>query len=846
MNFASSITLMFKDAFSSGFTQAKNSLAGMSGALGEINNNQSMNRLAADLAMATSLTDPFRQKLSALMDEPSKLGGQFGSSMRNIQSLTGETNAELAETSKRILEIGGKSVAGPNAAADAFYNIASGVQNASVRFDMLTAATALSEAGQADLQAATSGLISVVNAYNTPAEGMTALSDVFFNTVKMGVGSLDGFVSAMSSVSGLSASVGIGFDELGSAMAFVTAKGQTESVAATQLKAAMVSLLRPNDTLTKALQSVGISSGSAMLEQYGLAESLNIVKNAVGGSQDQMAKALGSVEALQGAIVLTGEDYTAFAKNYAGGLSGATAGALEAQAQSYEARVAKLQAANDALKIQIGDDINSIKGFFVDMGTGFLTNVVSPIMGSPVGEVFQGIAAGVGLAAKGILDLGSGALNTASQLVMLTATMQNAGGFSKLFSNSLSLIKSPFKMISSVALKAVPALGAFAVAAWGAIAPLLPVIGPIVAAVAALAIGGVLLYKNWERVKAFFVDVFVKIQGVLAGMSNKVLAAVAVFVPFIGIPALIIKNWEVIKAFFVGLWIRIVNFAKWAWDGIVSGAVAVANFFSGVWGAVLNWFANAWVNISTFFISIWDGIKNVILNFVAWLQPVIDVIIAPFKAIGNAIDGIFNKFSGSKAGGWLSDTVNMGKTALAENTAQKDAAAMPLAGTSATETAAVTVPAAGGAIIAPATFTATSIAPPPDLGGTAGGATGTGSGKSAALSEHLAAASRKGIAGGEISTSASAAFFGAGGAALPVLDTAELDKQAAVTFQAAMPAQSAESVAPKPERQAVAEKSGDRVFNIQNINLSADDIHSLIDIARIFELAVMRPAEAGV
>ena len=336
MNFASSITLMFKDAFSSGFTQAKNSLAGMSGALGEINNNQSMNRLAADLAMATSLTDPFRQKLSALMDEPSKLGGQFGSSMRNIQSLTGETNAELAETSKRILEIGGKAVAGPNAAADAFYNIASGVQNASVRFDMLTAATALSEAGQADLQAATSGLISVVNAYNTPAEGMTALSDVFFNTVKMGVGSLDGFVSAMSSVSGLSASVGIGFDELGSAMAFVTAKGQTESVAATQLKAAMVSLLRPNDTLTKALQSVGISSGSAMLEQYGLAESLNIVKNAVGGSQDQMAKALGSVEALQGAIVLTGEDYTAFAKNYAGGLSGATAGALEAQAQSYE------------------------------------------------------------------------------------------------------------------------------------------------------------------------------------------------------------------------------------------------------------------------------------------------------------------------------------------------------------------------------------------------------------------------------------------------------------------------------------------------------------------------------
>jgi TP901 family phage tail tape measure protein len=157
----------------------------MKGALGKLRANQDMNRLVADLAMASGLTEPFRQKLSALMDEPSKLAGTFDSSMRNIQSLMGAVSeGELANISRQLLDIGSAAVAGPNAIAEAFYNITSGVGNAAVRFDTLRAAVALAESGQADLGAATSGLISVVNAYNTPAEHMGDLSDVFFQTVK--------------------------------------------------------------------------------------------------------------------------------------------------------------------------------------------------------------------------------------------------------------------------------------------------------------------------------------------------------------------------------------------------------------------------------------------------------------------------------------------------------------------------------------------------------------------------------------------------------------------------------------------------------------------------------------
>jgi TP901 family phage tail tape measure protein len=957
MNFISSITLQFRDAFSSGFTSAGQSMAGMKSALGEINKNQDMNRLAADLAMATSLTEPFRQKLSALMDEPSRLAGTFDSSMRNIQSLTGETNESLAQLQTQLLAVGGGAVAGPNAIADAYYNIASGIGRAEVRMDTLRAAVALAESGQADLGAATSGLISVVNAYNTPAENMGDLSDVFFQTVRKGVGSLDGFVSAMSSISGLSASVGIGFDELGSSMAFLTAKGQTESVAATQLKAAMVSLLRPNEELSKALASMGISSGSAMVEQHGLAQSLTMVKAALGGSQDRMAKALGSVEALQAAIVLTADDYTAFAQSYAGGLSGATAAALEAQAQSYESKVARLQAATDSLQIQIGDDINAIKGFFVDMGAGFLNHVAGPIMSSPVGEVFQGIAAGAGLLAQGVLSVGSGALNTASQLVMLTATLQNAGGFAKLFGSALGGILSPlrsigpsigavFKTIGTAVLGAIPAIATFGAALWAALAPILPIVLAVVAGVAVLAVGGYMLVKHWDAVSAFFVNLWNKITGtflaafnwiknLLSGVPGWVLGAAAVFMPFIGIPLLIIKYWDGIKsffaglwgnitaafsaawkwmanlfisiwenvsAFFVGLWVRlkglfvavwegITGFFAGLWNGIVSIAATAANWFTGVWNAVTgafaaawtwasnlfmsiwngivgivtsvaNWFGEvwgaaagtfsaAWTWVADFFTSIWEGIKGVVMGFVEWLSPVIDMIIAPFKAIGNVIGGIINT-----VGGWFGETVDMGKTEISrmnENKTVRDAAARPVeAAAPITQTAAspVAVPSFSAAPVVPAmeiaspitapAFTTTSAVSAPSI--SAGTAT---AGANTALVEHLAAASMKGIAG-MTATTASDAFMDAGASVAPGIDMADFENGTAARFhEAVIPRQTAiETPWAAPEERR--EKPAPRVFNIQNVNLNADDIDRLLDFARQLEHAVLEPVEAEV
>jgi hypothetical protein len=130
--------------------------------------------------------------------------------------------------------------------------------------------------------------------------------------------------------------------------------------------------------------------------------------------------------ALNGATALLGSGYTDFAAKFGSALeSSVTAEAAAIQNQSYESKLARMDAATQALQLQIGDNINAIKGGFAELGAGFLTHVVSPIMSSPLGGVFQGIAAGVGVAGQSLLGFAGAGLSTMSTITALAANIKN-------------------------------------------------------------------------------------------------------------------------------------------------------------------------------------------------------------------------------------------------------------------------------------------------------------------------------------------------------------------------------------------------------------------------------------
>jgi len=660
-----------------------------------------MNRLAADMAMMNTMTEPMRKALSDAMDQPSRIAGSMDSSFRNIQISLGATNAEMETTRRELLAIGGRAAAGPQAVASAFSDVASGVADASKHMAVMNAAVLLAEANQSDLASATGAMVNVMNAWNLSADNAGLAADILTQTALMGVGSMDEFASSIGNISALAANAGIGLDELGASFAYATNKGMNAGQVQKQLKGIITTLASPSESLASLYESLGIESGQAMLSQYGLADSLAILRDAM-GDDAAFADMIGSLDAANVALALTEDAYVDFATSFGEGMAGVSEAARGVQLESIEMKMARLDAASASLQAQIGQDINGIKGFFVDMKFGFISNVVSPIMTSPLGGALSKVAAGTGMLAKGILDVGSGAMTAATQMTTLAANVSNAGGIAKMFKHGMGLAGASVKMLgtplrvagSGLAgmgrsiITALPTIGGYIASMWASAAATLAATWPIlaiIAGVAALAAGVYFLIKHWDSVAGFFAGLWEKIKGffsaawdwikgIIFGASDWVLAAIAIFMPIVGIPALIIKHWDKIKAFFAGLWegakaaasaftgwfpgamSAVGNFFKGIWDGIKNFFAAIWNgikfivvgyvkWYFGIWAAVGKFFVKVWEGIASFFSGVWDWMKGNVAAFTGWFRSAV-------SAVGNFFSGIWEGIAGFFAGVW--------------------------------------------------------------------------------------------------------------------------------------------------------------------------------------------------
>jgi TP901 family phage tail tape measure protein len=869
-------------------TNMKSAMGGMNDAMEQINKNRALNEMAAGMAVMANMTGPLRQSLSNMMGEPSRLAGNFETSMKNIQAITGKTGNEMKGLEAKLLSIGSKAAAGPQAVVGAFNDVAGGITKEAAQLPVLNNALALAEAGQADLGIATNGLVKIMNSYNFTAgeeaeinERAAWASDVMTQAVGMGVGSMNEFVSAMAPVSGMAASVGVGFDEVGATMAYMTATTDTAATAGTKLQSFIAALQRPSDDLAAALATVGITSGSAMLAQYGLAESAKIIGDVFNGDQDAIAQAMGRMEAMKAVVSLTGSTYADFASEFGSTMDGITAKSQAVQTQSYESKLARLQAASGSLKIKMGEDINGIKGFFADMGTVFLTRVVTPIVNSPVGPVFSKLAALTGLAAKGVLDTGSGVLNAAAQFSVLAVNIQNAGGFVNLFKSSLQFLGAPFKAVggmiagfitnligvgasSGVAAAGTGALGAagaasaggigaaagatgaFAASLWAVAWPVLAVVG----AIALLAGGAYLIIKNWDAVSGFFAGLWQKIKAVfsavpawiaaffssLAGsignffspVLEKISAAFASFANWLG------GVWNVITGAFTAAWGYVVSFFSAVWNNMVSIVASIGNWFISVWTTVTGAFAGAWSWVSDLFTGIWEGIKGVIIGFVEWLSPVIEMITAPFRAIGKVIGGIIGTVAG-----WLGEAVDAGNAAVA---------GMELSKELNTElnqnvTRTVTSETALADIEPPLTETITAAVAAPSFGGQV---TPLSDLSGAAAAETFSGVSARASAP-DLTFTASSAFTDAlsGAGLAPAAALAAIDEDIGRNFPAAMPARNTNLTLPQQERAARKENVYNS-YHVNTVNINSEDIETFFDMFRQIEQAAHKPEEEAV
>lgn len=181
-------------------------------------------------------------------------------------------------------------------------------------------------------------------------------------------------------------------------------------------------------------------------------------------------------------------------------------------------------------------------------------------------------------------------------------------------------------------------------------------VGLVILAIMALIAVGILLYKNWDKIKAFAIRIWTAIKDFFVNIFTS------------------------IGNFFTSIWEGISTFFSSVWNGIketVSGAVSavwetISTVFSTIWEFISGVATNIWTSITTAFTNILSGITGTIGNIkdsivtgftaaidwikalpaqaVQWGKDIIDSIVSGIKSavskVGEAVSGVASKIKG--------------------------------------------------------------------------------------------------------------------------------------------------------------------------------------------------------
>ena len=331
--------------FFSGLNKAETRVKGFGGAMGRLGG--ALGGVGAQLGGLGRLAGVGTLGFGALIAGGVKAAADFDTAMTNVNSLMQLGADEAAALGDQIRDLGGDSIHGPQATAEAFYNVVSGVQDASTHMAVLQAAMDTAAGSQADLTATTAVMVGAVNAYGFEADKARFVSDVLTRSVAKGVLTMDELATALPTVTSMGAEMGVSFEELAGSLSIITQSGASASRAGTWLAGVLKEMQKPSTGLAKALDEMGYASGRALLEEKGLVAGLNLLKDHLGIMDD----AIGSQEAMQGVLALTKDGTQALYDEFVKYIDGSTGRAKAVQDETAGFELLKQKLASIYLEV---------------------------------------------------------------------------------------------------------------------------------------------------------------------------------------------------------------------------------------------------------------------------------------------------------------------------------------------------------------------------------------------------------------------------------------------------------------------------------------------------------------
>lgn len=514
-----------------------------------------------------------------------KAGAQFETELANISTLlTGtetEVSARTSEIGSQILDVSNRTGVATDNLTDGMYQVISAFGDSKDAASQLEIAAKSAAAGNATTADSINLLSAVTKGYgDTSAAAVQKAADLSFATVRLGQTSFPELAASMGKVIPLAGTLGLEQEQLFGAMATLTGVTGSTSEVVTQLKATMQGFLSPSKNMQDALKAMGYESGQALLESKGLQGALDVLKDSVSGDELAFAGLFSSVEAQTAVLAMAGTQSENLASKTAEmyEAAGAANTAFEKQTDTlaYDAQMIKNLGTN--FLTQMGTNILPYVREFAEAAIPAATEALERAGKYVTGTVIPA-------ARKGAKWVGK----NKTLILALTAGVVTAVGAYKAYQIAMAAYNAGMAIYQVVT--AASATGTFTLA--GAMTALnIPVLA-VVAAIGLLVAGGILLYKNWDTVKAKAADLGQKIGEIWANISGAVQNAIDA----IG------ARFPLLGAYLQGWW----NSIQAAWTNVQAIFSNIIDFVDNVFAG--NWSA-AWQNVVNIFGNLFGGLVN--------------------------------------------------------------------------------------------------------------------------------------------------------------------------------------------------------------------------------------------
>ena len=513
-----------------------------------------------------------------------KKAADFEQGLSNIKAVSGATGKEMEQLKQLALDMGASTKYSATEAAQGIEELVkAGVSMTDITNGGLKGALSLATAGGLELADAAEIASTALNAFRKDGLSVSKAADILAGAANASATSVQELKFGLQQVAGVSASVGMSFEDTTTALAVLAQNGKKGSDAGTSLKTMLMRLQPSAKEAKKVFEELNLvtsDGASVFFDAKGKLKSLSdisgILKNSMAGLSD--AQKLQRMETIFGSDAIIAANIL-----FNEGAEG----------------VAKMKKAMSKVTAEqvAAEKMNNLNGAIEQLKGSFETFMIS------IGETLVPALKSAAKYLGEIVDWFNKLSPTTKKVITYTA----------------ALIAVLTGLVAIVAFAAV-GMGFLAAAEWAVILPLLGIIAAVVAVIAIFVGLGIWLTKLYKQNETFRNAV----DSTWSTIKSVIMAAVDIIVP-------IVKSiWDTMLTGLIGAWNIIKPALLVVWDLIYSVFTEIGTFIKQNLGTIKLVFGTVFKIITTIvnvaLTVLWGIIKGILNGIVTTFRVVFSVI----------------------------------------------------------------------------------------------------------------------------------------------------------------------------------------------------------------------------